>query len=124
MGFNHILTLVETDEIIKGHCFVLADTVEYAPGSVISKTCLKKATGIVYVFSADTGKVLAERTSPFDTFIQVIEGTAEVIIENKPITVYVGQALVIPAHVRSSMVAKTRFKMISITIKSGYEELA
>lgn len=116
--------LVETDEIVKGKCFVLAETVEYAPGSVRTKTCLKKATGMIHIFSVEAGKVLAERTSPFDTFIQVIEGTAEVIIENKSIMVYVGQALIIPAHVRNSMVANIRFKMISTIIKSGYEDLA
>lgn len=115
---------METDEIVKGECFVLAETVEYAPGSVISKTCMKKATGVVCIFSVEAGKGLAERTSPFDTFIQVIEGTAEVIIENKSIMVSIGQALIIPAHIRNSIVAKVRFKMISTIIKSGYEDLA
>jgi quercetin dioxygenase-like cupin family protein len=114
---------VKTDEIEKGNGFIVADTIEYVPNSIVSKILLKKVTGVVSIVSVDLGKNLPERTSPFDTLIQMIEGAAEVIIESKSFLLEVGQAVIIPAHARNSIKAHVRFKMISTIIKSGYEEV-
>lgn len=114
---------MKTDETEKGVRFVLTETVGHVPDSVVSKTLLKKATGMIGVFSVDSGKALAESTFPFDTFVQVIEGAAEVIIETRATTVEAGQAIIIPAHARSSIAANVRFKILLIVIKSGYEEV-
>ena len=70
----------------------------------------------------DTGEALTEKSSPFDTFIQVIEGVAEVIINDISNTLLTGQAIIIPAHATNTVRANERFKMISTIIKSGYEE--
>jgi quercetin dioxygenase-like cupin family protein len=113
---------VKDDEIKKGTPFTVTNT-EYVPHSVVSKTILKKATGTVSVISVDSGKTLMERTSPFDNLVHVIEGTAEITIEGKSTILELGQAIIIPAHARSSMVASTRFKIVSTVIKSGYEDI-
>ena len=114
---------MESKEIEKGHVFVLADAVNYVPNSVASNLILKKATGTVNVISIDAGKELIERTSPFDTFVLVIEGCAEVRIETRSFVLDAGQAIIIPAHVRNSIIGTDRFKMVSTVIKSGYEEV-
>lgn len=59
--------------------------------------------GNISVVAIDTGEAFAEKISPFDTFIQVIEGVAEVVIDEKPSILQTGQAIIIPAH-SSSMV--------------------
>ncbi len=69
----------------------------------------------------DAGETLAEKISPFDTFIQIIEGTAEVVIDDQPNILQTGQGIIIPAHTSNMMRANGRFKMISTVIKSGYE---
>ncbi|HEX6891411.1 MAG TPA: hypothetical protein VF141_11965 [Chryseolinea sp.] len=97
--------------------------VKYVPNGVTSHDILRKATGTVSVVSADAGKELIERTSPFDTFIMVIEGRAEVRIEAKSFPLEVGQAIIIPAHARNSIVGAVRFKIVSTVIKSGYEDV-
>lgn len=114
---------MEDTEIEKGHVFVLADVVNYAPNSVTTNTVLRKATGTVSVVSIDGGKEMIERTSPFDTFILVVEGRGEVRIETKTFTLDAGQAIIIPAHARNSIVSIVRFKIMSTIIKSGYEEV-
>jgi len=114
---------MENNEIEKGHVFSLADIVNYVPNSVISHTILRKATGTVNVVSVDSGKELIERTSPFDTFILLIEGKAEVMIETKSFPLDAGQAIIIPAHTRNSIVGIVRSKIMSTIIKSGYEEV-
>jgi quercetin dioxygenase-like cupin family protein len=114
---------MENSEIEKGHVFALADIVKYVPNSVTSHTILRKATGTVSVVSVDSGKQLIERTSPFDTFILVIEGRAEVMIEAKSFPLDAGQAIIIPGHTRNSIVGIVPSKIMSTIIKSGYEEV-
>jgi quercetin dioxygenase-like cupin family protein len=78
----------------------------------------------VSAISIDSGEALMEKTSPFDTFIQVIEGHAEVLIDGKSSELATGQSIIIPAHARNTIKANERFKMISTIIKSGYEEVS
>jgi quercetin dioxygenase-like cupin family protein len=64
---------------------------------------------------------MSEKTSPFDTLIQIIEGTAEIVIDTVSNTLSAGEAIIIPAHSKNRINANGRFKMITTTIKSGYE---
>jgi quercetin dioxygenase-like cupin family protein len=90
----------------------------------VIKTIIKKTTGNVSAVSFDSGEVLTERISPFDTFIQVIDGKAEIIINEESHLLDTGQSIIIPAHSRNSIKANVRFKMLSTTIKSGYDEVS
>jgi quercetin dioxygenase-like cupin family protein len=105
----------------KAKVFIVVEIIEYMPNAVVIKTIIKKTTGNVTVVSFDTGERLTESISPFDTFIQVIDGKAEVIIGRVSNMLNTGESIIIPAHARHSILANERFKMISTTIKSGYE---
>ncbi|GJM29041.1 MAG: cupin [Cyclobacteriaceae bacterium] len=107
----------------KSKSFIVVEIVEYVPHSVVIKTIIKKTTGNVTVSSVDTGGALARVASPFDTFIQVIDGKAEVAIEGKTHMLDIGQAIIIPAHSSSVIKSNVRFKIISTIIKSGYDEI-
>jgi len=109
------------NEIDKSKTHILIEIIEYVPNSVVSKTIIRKTTGNISLVAIDTGEILAERTSPFDTFIQVIEGVAEIVIDKVPNILQTGQAIIIPAHVPNAVKANERFKMLSTVIKSGYE---
>ncbi len=109
------------EEIEKSKIHILIEIIEYVPNSVVSKTIIRKTTGNISVVAIDTGEALAEKISPFDTFIQIIEGTAEVVIEDQPNMLQPGQGIIIPAHTSNVVRANGRFKMISTVIKSGYE---
>ena len=108
-------------EIEKSKSHILSKIVEYVPNSVVTKTIIRKITGNISIVAIDTGEALAEKISPFDTFIQVIEGTAEITINEIHNVLEIGQAFIIPAHASSSVKATKRFKMVSTVIKSGYE---
>jgi quercetin dioxygenase-like cupin family protein len=114
---------MKEDEIEKAKLFIICEIIEYIPNAVTSKSIIKKATGTVSISSFDSGESLTERVLQFDTFIQVIDGSAEVIIDNKVSILAIGQGIIIPAHTRSVIKANIRFKMISTVIKSGYEEI-
>ena len=113
---------MQTTEIEKSRTHILIEIIEYVPNSVVSKTIIRKTTGNISIVAIDIGEALAEKISPFDTYIQVIEGVAEVVIDEKPNILQTGQAIIIPAHTSNIVRANERFKMISTVIKSGYEE--
>ncbi len=95
--------------------------IEYIPNDVVIKTIIKKSTGNVTAVSVDTGENITEKTSPFDRFIQIIEGRTEIVIDDNSQTLETGQSIIIPAHSQNRIKANDRFKMISTIIKSGYE---
>lgn len=99
----------------------IVEIIEYVTNSVVIKTIIRKSTGNITAVSFDTGESQAEKTSPFDTLIQVIDGTAEVVIDAVSNILRTGEAIIIPAHSKNRINAKVRFKMISTTFKSGYD---
>ena len=108
-------------EIEKSKAFITVEIIEYVPNAVVIKTIIKKTTGNVTAVSCDSGEHLTEKISPFDTFIQIIEGCAEILIDENSQTLETGQSIIIPAHSKSSIKANEPFKLISTIIKSGYE---
>ncbi len=68
-------------KISTGH--VIVEVIEYIPNSILQKTIMKKATGHIRISSFDTDEALTKRISPFDTFIQIIEDKAEIVISKK-----------------------------------------
>jgi len=97
----------------------LVDMVNYQDGSVVSKEVIKKETGTVTLFAFDRGQGLSEHTAPFDAFVNIIDGQAEVAISGKPFIVKQGEMIIMPANKPHSLQAIERFKMLLVLIKSG-----
>ena len=108
-------------ELSKEKVHIIVEIIEYVPNAVVSKTIIKKSSGNISVSSFATGEELAEKTSPFDTYIQIIDGAAEIIINEKKYQLRLGEGIVIPANAPHCFNANEQFKMISTVIKSGYE---
>lgn len=108
-------------DLEKSKSHIIVEIIEYVPNSVVIKTIIKKSTGNISVMSFDSGEGLTERTSPFDTFAQIIEGKAEIVIDKISHLLKSGQGIIIPAHSPNFIKPNGRFKMISTIIKSGYE---
>jgi quercetin dioxygenase-like cupin family protein len=113
---------MEISEVEKEKSHIIVEIIQYIPNAVLSKTILKKLTGNITVSSFDAGEELAEKTSPFDNYIQIIDGTAEIIINEITHKLTLGQGIIIPAHATHCFNANVQFKMLSTIIKSGYED--
>lgn len=109
-------------ELEKGKVHIIVEIIEYIPNAVVSKTIIKKTTGNVTATSVDAGEELAEKTSPFDTYIQIIDGVADLTINKEMYKMKLGEGMIIPAHSVHHFNASQQFKMISTIIKSGYED--
>jgi small nuclear ribonucleoprotein (snRNP)-like protein len=114
---------MENHIIKKATPFNVVHILEYQPQSIVIKSILRKTTGSLIAVSFDSGEVLIGKISPFDTFLQIIDGNAEIIIDDKSNLLEIGQSIIIPAHSSNTIKANVRFKMISTIIKSGYEDI-
>lgn len=105
-------------EFPKGQTFSFIKEIDYAERAIISKIVLKKETGNVTLFSFDKGQNLSEHTAPFDAMVQVIEGTAEILIDKQAFVLNPGESIVMPAGIPHAVNAVERFKMVLTMIKS------
>ena len=60
----------------KGKPFNLENHIEYAAGSVVSKTLIKKEIGTITLFAFDRGQGLSEHTAPFDAVVHILDGNS------------------------------------------------
>lgn len=111
-----------TVEIEKSKVCVTADIVDYLENSVVIKSVLKKSSGFISAISVDSDEGLTEKISPFDNFIQIIDGRAEVIIDGVSNILSTGESIIIPAHSLNSIKPNGRFKMINTLIKTSYQQ--
>jgi mannose-6-phosphate isomerase-like protein (cupin superfamily) len=109
-------------EMETGKAHIIVEIIEYVPNSVVIKTIIKRSTGNISIMSFDSGEGSTVKTSPFDTFAQIIEGKAEIVIDDESHHLESGMGIIIPAHLPSYIKPNGRFKMIQTVIKSGYED--
>lgn len=102
--------------IIKGVC-VLEKSIDYQENSIVSRTVIEKKSGTITLFAFDKGQALSEHTAPFDAFVYIIDGEAEISISGKPYKVKSGETIIMPANELHSVKASDRFKMLLVMIK-------
>ncbi len=112
---------MENKEVKKAKHFNTVGIINYVPNTVVIKNIISRKTGNITAIAVDSDENLNEKIVPFDKFIQIIEGRAEILIDEESHNLKAGEAIIIPAHSRNSIKANERFKMISTVIKSGYE---
>jgi quercetin dioxygenase-like cupin family protein len=101
-----------------GTALTMSDLVAYQDGSVVSKTLIDKKIGTLTLFSFDAGQGLSEHTAPYDAFVQVVDGEAEVTIGGEPHTVTAGQMIIMPANRPHALKAVKPFKMLLVMIRA------
>lgn len=101
-----------------GNALTMNDLVAYHDGSVVSKTLIDKKVGTVTLFSFAAGQGLSEHTVPYDAFVQIVDGEAEVTIESDVHTVSAGQMIIMPANKPHSMKAVKPYKMLLVMIRA------
>ena len=107
----------DTSSVVKGKAFNLNAYIDYADGSVVSKTLIKKDIGNITLFAFDEGQGLSEHTAPFDAVVHILDGKAEITIGGQPQDVVAGEMLVMPANIAHALHAKTPFKMLLVMIR-------
>jgi quercetin dioxygenase-like cupin family protein len=95
----------------------LAELVQYAEGSVVSRALVQKPVGSVTLFAFDAGQALSEHTAPFDAYVQLLDGEAELVVGGKSIDARAGDTVLMPANIPHAVNARKRFKMLLTMIR-------
>jgi quercetin dioxygenase-like cupin family protein len=107
---------IKMDEII-GKPVDLAGLIDYQDASVVSKTLIDKKEGTLTLFSFDKGQGLSEHTAPFDAFVYVVDGEAEITISGEKHTVKTDEMIIMPANKPHALSAAQKFKMLLVMIR-------
>jgi quercetin dioxygenase-like cupin family protein len=106
-------------EELKSKPVNIENLIEYQEDSVVSREIIRKETGTVTIFAFDKGEGLSEHTAPFDAMVQIVDGTAEIIISGNINVVETGEMIIMPGNVPHALNAIDRFKMVLTMIRSN-----
>jgi len=107
----------------KSEKHVILEIVEYIPDSIICKTIIKNRGGKLSVVSFDEEEKFCEKTTKYDTFVQIIDGKAEITMNNKDWILNLGESIIIPVNTLHCFKAKSQFKMIITIIKNSRKRI-
>jgi quercetin dioxygenase-like cupin family protein len=96
----------------------LETLVDYQKDSVVSKTLIDKKTGTITLFAFDKGQGLSEHTVPFDAFVYIVDGEADIVIAGEHKRTVKGETIIMPANKPHSLKAERPFKMLLVMIKT------
>ena len=108
-------------EVSKAKTQIIIEIIEYIPHVVISKTVINKSKDNITVSSFLDGEELIEKISPFDTYIQIIDGIAELGINNRDYILHMGDGIIIPANTKHYFNAHVKFKMLCTIVRTDCE---
>jgi quercetin dioxygenase-like cupin family protein len=110
--------MAEKKGVALGEAMNLVNLANYSDGAVVSRTVVDKPVGTITAFAFDEGEGLSEHTAPYDAFVQVLDGEAQVNIEGTVHTVKAGEIIIMPANRPHSLRAVKKFKMLLVMIRS------
>ncbi|MGC8823501.1 MAG: cupin domain-containing protein [Bacteroidales bacterium] len=104
-------------EIIRTKAELLKDSITYGEKSIVSRQLIKSPAGNITLFAFDEGEGLSEHSAPYDAFVQVLEGEAEITIGGISYRVKEGEFIIMPANIPHAVKANGRFKMMLVMIR-------
>lgn len=97
----------------------LRNLIAYQYDSIVSKVIYRSDYVNLTLFAFDKEQFLSEHTAPFDAFVNVIEGKAQIKIGEKEYILQDGEAVLMPANISHSVLAKEKFKMLLAMFKTS-----
>lgn len=111
--------ILKAIDVEKSKAQITVEIIEYVPNSKPVETIIKKSSGKISTMLVDNGEVLTEKTYPFETYAQVIDGITEIVIAGEAFYLGTGQSIVIPPHAPNYIRPFGGFKMIMSMVKNG-----
>lgn len=109
--------MIET-EYKFGEAHSLADQIQTAEGHPQFHRIFENLNGGVVLIALKAGQALAEHLAPTELMVNVIEGSVEFTMIDKPHTINAGEFLLVGEGVPHSVVAKSDSKVMLVKIKA------
>lgn len=121
MDTKELENLPKKEGKIDNEAHIIVELIEYEHNEVVSKSIMKKTTGSINAHAFAIGEGLDEKISAFDTYAQIIDGSAIIVVDGVTSTLHTGEGIIIPAHKPSHIKPNGRFKLILTVIKSDFD---
>lgn len=108
---------MEQNNTAHGIPFDFTSQVSYQTDGIVSKRIIQKEKGNITLFAFDAGQKLSEHTAPFDALVQVLQGSAEIVVGGKPNQLTAGQSIIMPANIPHAVNATEKFIMLLTMIR-------
>ena len=102
----------EVAELPSGKAVSLVTMIDYAAGSIVSKTIAKTGAGTMTLFAFDAGQGLSEHSAPFDAYVMVLDGSTLLTIGGEKVAAKTGETVRMPANIPHAVHAPQPFKML------------
>ncbi len=93
-------------------------SINYQEDSVVSRELIHTSTGSVTLFAFAKKQGLSEHTTPYDAFVMITDGQAEITVSGVKHEIKAGDLLLMPTNSPHALKAIEPFKMVLIMIKS------
>jgi quercetin dioxygenase-like cupin family protein len=97
--------------------FALSHAIQYQAGGIVSRAIFQEDSGSITLFAFDAGQELSEHTSPYEAFLYVLDGKAQVSIESNQHQLEAGNLIALPANIPHAVKAIQQFKMMLVMFK-------
>lgn len=95
----------------------IIDLIDYEENSVVSKKLLKQPVGNITLMAFDRKQKLMRHKASSNTFVQILEGIAEIVVAGRSKIMKKGDVFIMPAEKLHDFKALERFKMLLILIR-------
>jgi quercetin dioxygenase-like cupin family protein len=90
--------------------------VEYNEGQVVSRTLSQGKNVSVTLFAFDKGEEISSHSSSGDALVYILDGEAEITIDNEKFNLKEGQTIVMPKGIAHALLATEKFKMLLVVV--------
>ena len=94
------------------------ETINYHESSIVSKEIFKSPSGSLSLFAFAKGQRLSEHQTPYQAFVLVLDGKAQIVVGGKRNSASEGEMVPLPTNIPHSITATSNFKMLLIMLKS------
>ena len=103
--------------IKKNKRYKLVDLSDYQDNSIVSQTLINTKCGTITFFAFDEGQGLSKHSAPFDAMVFILDGEAEINIDDNINILKKDEMIIMPADKPHAVFAVKKFKMILILCK-------
>ena len=112
MSDSHVVNRERLTQAGEWRLLSLPEETQFAPDGIVSKTLFRSGAQRVILFGFAAGQELSEHTSTAHALVQILSGSSDWTLKDKPRTLKAGDFLYMPPGLRHSVQATEAFSMI------------
>ncbi len=102
----------------QGKVVTLKNQIEFEEGTIVSKTLVNSDALTMTLFAFDKAQGVSTHAAAGDAFVICLEGSAEIELDGKKLSVKEGESLIMPAGAPHALKALEPYKMLLTVVKA------